>query len=132
MTPTARAFHTLTLLPQHQRALLFGGATDSGVILPPILALNDTWLFGNDTWQLQTTAHTPPARYAHVAVALNSTVYIHGGYDGSGLMVSLADVWMFSVDAGDWVELKIVNSPSLAFHAAALQGSKIYFQGGTI
>jgi N-acetylneuraminic acid mutarotase len=98
--PLARMFHALVYDPTTERALLFGGRTDDGL-------MNDIWAYDSarNTWtDLQPEGEVPSARGFHSLVFEPGSrkVILFGGEDGEG---GLNDTWTYDPETNVWTEL---------------------------
>jgi hypothetical protein len=146
--PTARAFHTCTLIeaPCGPVLLVFGGA-----FLEPsgqFTYVDNTWIFDLQLsrWypNMDRLLIAPHERAGHVAVLFdNFTVALFGGQNES---TTLADVWIFTVDPnpfcnsftviGGWEPALITCADGLCpesrwGHSALMLGSHMYMVGGS-
>jgi hypothetical protein len=146
--PTARAFHTCTLIqaPCGPVLLVFGGANQEAN--GQFAYLGDTWVFdlAQNQWYANQLAPVvaPLERAGHSAVQFdNRTLVIVGGQNS---FMTLAEVWLFqiNVDAtcdtftviGGWAQASITCADGLCpesrwGHSALMLGSHMYMVGGS-
>lgn len=119
--PSPRAGAMMTYYPPDNGILLFGGYRFSPEIT--YIALNDTWLFANGTWQNLTAqagpAPSPRFESAMVWDSADDYAVLFGGSTSSG--ASLGDTWAFH---GTWSNITTTaGTAPLARAGAALANS---------
>jgi N-acetylneuraminic acid mutarotase len=98
--PAARAYHSMVYDPVGGRAILFGGADDSGTYF------EDTWAYDPvaDDWAELSPSGGPSARDAH-AMAFDSTdgwVILFGGWDDNA---NFNDTWAYDPVFNTWTDM---------------------------
>ncbi len=106
--PGERRQHAMVYDPVHDRVVLFGGRTKTGV-------LGDTWLWNGSAWSQPATPVAPTPR-AFAAMAFDHArgrVILFGGSDD---IKTLDDTWEW--DGAAWSRVTTVNAPSTRLGAA--------------
>ncbi len=133
--PIGRKAHAVAYDPVRRKVVLYGGATDGGVVGGTWTPLSDTWEMDPDTgnWTLRTPASNPGAR-VNMAMAFDparKTIILFGGTKAT----FDAETWEWNGVAGTWTRLTPATSPSArAYHRMVSYvrggGSKILMFGG--
>jgi hypothetical protein len=123
--PSPRAGAMLAYDPARNALLLFGGETgyDASPFYAPV-ALNDTWVFANDTWTniSSTLGPAPSPRFEGSMIYDPSDNYIllFGGMNANSN--SLGDTWEFSANRWTNISAKVGTAPG-SRAGAAIAGS---------
>lgn len=129
-SPSPRAGHSLTYVPDIKALLLFGGIHNSA-------RTNELYLYDIDknTWRLQpTTGRHPSERSYHSAFYEDSWFFLYGGQGENSK--SMSDFHFLSIKSWEWKLLFILDSPPPR-HFASLcnmnnpEKEKIIFGGVT-
>ena len=104
--PSARLFHKMVMMPDHQSAFLYGGG-DENAFLGPFI--NDAWIFdfSTQTWRKVWDPAGNNGPDARINPALiydreNAQVVLFAGHDDTAIG-HRNDVWSFELDSMQWV-----------------------------
>jgi hypothetical protein len=106
-SPSARTDASMVYDPDRKVIVLFGGLKVSGGKYDE--ALNDLWTWDGNTWQQQSLATLPPARWGANMVydRANKSIVLFGGSGGGGGF--LEGTWLW--DGVSWVEQHPLHQP---------------------
>jgi len=104
--PSARRFHSMVCDEAHDKIILFGGATEKGLV-------DDTWSYDlrDNKWTKMNPSTKPSPRMGH------AMTYGRGGkvvlFGGMRTNLSLSDeTWVYDYAIDDWIRMNPSTSPS--------------------
>ena len=113
--PSARVNPAMAYDELHDKIVLFGGSTATGISSTDVLG--DTRTYDGSAWTKLTTTNAPSARtWAAMAYAGNGKLVLFGGVNST----YLDDTWEFDGATNTWTEITValINRPSARRSAA--------------
>lgn len=134
--PSARARAAFALDSRRRRMVLFGGRFRAGSSGNYTL-LRDVWAFdlAAARWEQLMPGNTGPTARSNAAAAYDSVadeLLVYGGSTStSGLSFTpQGDVWALNLETLQWRRVAASGPPARLFHAAAVNGRRLFVVGG--
>jgi len=125
-SPAARAFHTAVWESASGLMYVYGGLEYS----PAETLRNGVWIYSrsDSTWSRLSDTSPPPARYAHVAIATGSSMFVYGGIIEGRTVGQYDCLWQFSFESQSWTNTQDCKDSLGRDVEASLYGSAVLDQ----